>query len=81
MTTYAVYVSSPIYCDVRHPETELLTYIIHSGLVVNEAIKSGFHIRNRGATLDKDKTTTASWSENGLERDRRDSGQVWLEKD
>ena len=37
----------------------------HRGLVVNEAAKSGFHIRNYGVT--RDEMTVASWADNVVE--------------
>jgi hypothetical protein len=50
----------------------------HSGLVINETIESGFHIRNRGATPNE--TGMGSWSAEAQETDEGDKKQGWVEK-
>ena len=50
----------------------------HRGLVVNEAAKTGFHIRNHGAT--QDEMTAASWTENVVEVYENDKGRLSAEK-
>jgi len=48
------------------------------GLVVNEAIKSGFHVRNQGATSAE--IAAASWSGEGPETEERDKKREWVER-
>ena len=50
----------------------------HKGLVVNDAAKSGFHIRNHGATWDE--MAAASLTENVVEVFEKDKGHVLVEK-
>jgi hypothetical protein len=49
-----------------------------SGLVVNEAIKSGFQVRNQGATSAE--IAAASWSGEGPETEERDKKREWVER-
>ncbi|KAH9961484.1 MFS general substrate transporter [Russula dissimulans] len=48
------------------------------GLVVNEAIKSGFQVRNQGATSAE--IAAASWSGEGPETEERDKKREWVER-
>ena len=50
----------------------------HRGLVVNEAAKSGFHIRNHVATWDE--MAAVSWTENVVEVFEKDKERPLVEK-
>jgi hypothetical protein len=50
----------------------------HGGLVVNEAAKSGFHIRNHGATWDE--IAAAPWAEDVVEVLEKDKEHVLVQK-
>jgi len=56
--------------------TAMTTYAI--GLVVNEAIKSGFHVRNRGAKPGE--ISAMSWPVEGQEMDEGEKKDGWVEK-
>jgi len=51
---------------------------MHSGLVVNEAIESGFHVRNRGAKPGD--ISAMSWPVEGQETDEGEKKDGWVEK-